>query len=594
MLFETRLFDKDNFMSYLFLNPIEIIIAKRLKDVPEAFAKIEKYSKKFYLAGYFAYEAGYFFEKNSFCNNNLLFCYPLVHFAVFDKRYFFNHKTGEHNINIPQLFSQDPSEKRFCLYNLRVNISFAEYEEKISQIKKCIQEGLTYQVNFTFKYNFNFFGCAFAFYQKLSQFQPVPYAAFCKMGRHQIISLSPELFLRKKDRKIFSQPMKGTMPRGKDAKEDYLNLMRLKKSLKDKAENLMIIDLVRNDLGRISEIGSVRVREPFKVRKYKTIIQMTSQVESILKKGISYYGIFKNIFPGGSVTGAPKIKTMQIIQELEKEERGVYCGALGFIAKKEAVFNLPIRTISLLENKGEMGVGSGIVWDSSAKKEFAECQLKGAFLRKTETSFGILESILWKDGFKFLKEHLERMRCSADYFGFVFEQKRILRQLEKTKERLQKGKEYKVRLILEKDGKIKVNFSILKQKERINYIAISSFRTDPNDIFLYHKTTNRFLYEREYLRYRRLGFFDVIFLNNKGEVTEGAISNVIIEKKGLLYTPPLSSGLLPGVYRDYLLKKGRVKQKTLFLKDLYKAKRIFLCNSVRGLVEVRLKEGVNI
>jgi len=386
--------------------------------------------------------------------------------------------------------------------------------------------------------------------------------------------------------------MKGTIARGLRDIEDRQMACRLKKSTKDLSENIMIVDLMRNDLGRISRTGSVRVDNLFNIEKYNTLFQMTSGVRGTLRKGITYLDIFKNIFPGGSVTGAPKIRTMQIIRQLERESRNIYCGALGIIfPENKAVFNMPIRTILLRKNKGEMGIGSGIVYDSSPEKEYQECLLKAKFLTQRDKSFQLIETMLWQNRYVFLKEHLRRLEGSAGYFGFNFNSLKIIRQLAKRENSFKKGKSYKIRFLLDKDGGIKIeNQEILERNlPKEKYIAISRYKTDPRDRFLYHKTSRRLLYDPEYQYYFRRGYYDVIFLNNRREVSEGAISNIIIRKGKNYFTPPVSSGILPGIYRAYLMKKVSVQEKVVLLKDLYAADKIFLCNSVRGLTEVRIK-----
>ncbi|MBM3244149.1 MAG: hypothetical protein FJZ12_04895, partial [Candidatus Omnitrophica bacterium] len=260
MLFESRLYDQSNFMSYLFVDPVRIIKAIRFGDVRQAFCEIERYSKNFYLAGYFSYELGYFFEQGIF-KEKVCSRMPLIHLGVFDRRFYFNHKTGENNMNMPGLFSQVAPKESFYIQNLKLDINSEEYRGKIMRIKEYIRKGDTYQVNFTSRYNFGFLGSAFQLYCGLCSRQHVQYSAFCKFKNSYIISLSPELFLRKDGKNIYSQPMKGTIKRGRDAKEDAKNVLRLKTSLKDKAENLMIVDLVRNDLGRVCEVNSVKVSE---------------------------------------------------------------------------------------------------------------------------------------------------------------------------------------------------------------------------------------------------------------------------------------------------------------------------------------------
>jgi len=596
MLFESGFFGGPDSKSYILENPVDIIKVNRYRDVESAFKKIEEYSKRYYLAGYFSYELGYYFEKPSFDPKNI-FPYPLIHLCAFKKITAFDHRTGGGKV------LSEAQGNDFRIDNLRLSFTRSVYLRKISRIKKHIMNGDTYQANFTGKYLFDFSGDAFSFYRDLRERQNVPYGAFCKFGGARsgeyVISLSPELFFRRNGSAVYSRPMKGTIERGKNIREDKAKVSELKNSAKEAAGNLMIVDLIRNDLGKISKTGSVGVSSLFEVERYDTLFQMTSTIRSTLKDGTTYFDIFRSLFPGGSVTGAPKIRTMQILKDLEGGDRNVYCGALGMIFPgKKAVFNLPIRTISitggagkvLAEGKGEMGVGGGITSDSDAEEEYRECLLKARFLTERYRPFCLIETIRWEGRFKSFREHLKRMRNSAEYFGFRFDRRKITAALEGAAKGFVKGLPYRVRLLLSKDGGIDVESSEIARGIRpgMGSAAISGRRTDPGDIFLYHKTTNRGLYDSEYRRYRSKGYFDVIFLNTKGEVCEGAISNVIIKKGGRSYTPPLSCGLLPGIFRGRLLKEHRVNEKVLLLKDLLDADKVFLCNSVRGLVEVKL------
>jgi len=587
-LFESSLCDEENFMSYIFVNPLYIIKINNFKDIKKAFQNIEKYSKRYYLAGFFSYELGYFFEKDSF-KTKFKFSFPLIYLCVFDKVVSFNHKTGKIKGNIKGLFS-DSEESEFKIDNLKLNISESEYVERIKDIKEYIRNGDTYQVNFTCKFKFDFNGEPFSFYQDLKFRQNVPYSAFCKLKDEYIVSFSPELYFRREGKFIYSRPMKGTIKRGKSIEEDKEKINELKNSIKNQAENIMIVDLIRNDLGRISKIGSVRVSSLFKIEKYNTLFQMTSTVESILKKDITYFDIFKNIFPGGSVTGAPKIRTMQIIKELEKEHRNVYCGALGIMfPDNKAVFNLPIRTVYLKGSYGEMGIGSGIVYDSNPLAEYDECILKAKFLTERYKNFELIETILWDKKFLFLKEHLNRIEKSAKYFDFCFNKAKIITELKKLVKEFKKDTKIKVRVLLNKEGNLKIEYIPISKNQvsKIGKIAISKYRVNPENIFLYHKTTNRELFDSEYRYYSKKGFYDVIFLNIRNEVTEGAISNIFIKKDGKFYTPPVSSGLLPGIYREYFIKRSKAIEKVLYLKDLYEADEIFLCNSVRGKIKIK-------
>ncbi|MFH1823750.1 MAG: aminodeoxychorismate synthase component I [Candidatus Firestonebacteria bacterium] len=580
-LYETGLCHDENFTSYIFTEPIFAIKVNDFKDVNKAFENIDKYSKKYYLVGFFSYELGYFFEKDSFKVKSQ-YSFPLIYLCVFDRVISFNHITGRVNGDVKGVFNAGESND-FKINKLKLNISKSDYEKKIKDIKEYIKSGDTYQVNFTSKFKFDFKGEPFSFYQDLKSRQNVPYSAFCKFKDQYVISLSPELYFRKEGQFIYSRPMKGTIKRGKNIDEDKEKIVELKNSIKNRAENIMIVDLIRNDLGRISEIGSIKVSKLFQIEKYNTLFQMTSLVKGVLKKDITYYEIFKNIFPGGSVTGAPKIRTMQIIKKLEVGPRNVYCGALGIIFPGDkAIFNLPIRTIYLRGNYGEMGIGSGIVYDSNPLAEYDECILKAKFLTERCKDFELLETILWDKKYLFLKEHLNRLEKSARYFDFYFNKDKIITGLKKLEGKFKKGTKIKIRLLLNKEGNFKIEDKLIKDNAlKEKKMALSKYKVDSENIFLYHKTTNRELFNSEYEYYSKKGFYDVLFLNKKNEVTEGAISNIFIKKDGKFYTPPISSGLLPGIYREYFIKKSKAIEKVLYLKDLDKADKILLCNSVK-------------
>lgn len=599
MLFETGRFDEANSKSHILTDPVKFIKIYRFQDVRRAFERIEEYSKRYYLAGYFSYELGYYFER-AFFKSKDSFPYPLIDLCVFKKITTFDHRTGrvlskakgKLSSGLSGLFADKPGNRDFDVENLKLSFTKPEYLRKISRIKEHIKNGDTYQANFTGKYTFNFSGNAFSFYRDLKERQNVSYGAFCKFGDEYILSLSPELFFKKDGRHIISKPMKGTVKRGINIEEDKRRISELKHSAKESAGNLMIVDLIRNDLGRVCETGSVKVPSLFDIEKYNTLFQMTSAVTGTLKNDTSYFDIFKGFFPGGSVTGAPKIRTMQILKAIENGPRNVYCGALGLIFPGDkAVFNLPIRTISIKGGKGEMGVGGGIVIDSDSEEEYRECLLKAKFLTERYKPFHLIETILWDRKYRLLEEHLKRMRRSAEYFDFAFDRGKVTGQLKNTKKKFKKHRSYRARLLLSKEGDITVEASEIERngKRAAEPVAISKFRTAPDNPFLYHKTTNRDLYGAEYRRCRAKGYFDVLFLNTKGEVTEGAITNIVIKKNGEYYTPPVSSGLLPGIFRSHLLKNRRVKEKAIFLNDLLNADKVFLCNSVRGLVGVKIK-----
>ena len=595
VLLETTKIDRNNFFSYLFVNPCDIVQSYSLNDIKTCFKRIDFYlDKGYYAAGFCSYEMGYGFEQFPKRKRNYIF--PLLWMGIFKKPIVFDHRKNSF-INNKNFFSSNTKETKdsYHIKNLHLNIKKRSYLSCIKKVKRLIQAGDTYQVNYTMKYKFDFMGSAYKLYYDLRNNQSVSYSAFIKTKDFKVLSFSPELFFKKNGRQVETRPMKGTMNRGASLREDRKNGSILKYDKKNRAENIMIVDLLRNDLGRISQTGSVRVPDKFSIEKYETLFQMTSTIKSTLKENMSFYNLFSGIFPSGSVTGAPKIRTMQIIKDIEKEDRKVYTGSIGFLSpNRDAAFNVAIRSILLENKKGEMGVGSGIVYASNAPAEYEECKLKANFLTKIKKEFQLIETMLWSKGtgFFLIGAHLERLKNSALYFGFRYNEKLIIGLLKEKKKLFDIHSYYRIRLLLFKNGDISISYRKIERKinDKINSIVISDKHTVSNNVFLQHKTTNRKLYDREYKKYKELGYFDVIFQNERGEITEGAISNIFVKSNGIYYTPPLKSGLLNGVYRKYFLSKDpkSVCEKILAINDLETADRIFLANSVKGIVRVTL------
>ncbi|MBP1711712.1 MAG: para-aminobenzoate synthase, subunit, partial [Deltaproteobacteria bacterium] len=364
---------------------------------------------------------------------------------------------------------------------------------------------------------------------------------------------------------------------------------------KNQSENVMIVDLLRNDLGRICLPGSVKVKKLFEVEKYETLLQMTSTVTGRLRPQIKISDMIKSLFPCGSVTGAPKIRSMKIISELERGPRNIYTGAIGYFAPDgQAVFNVAIRTIDLrrqssYQYQARMGVGGGIVYDSRPKDEFEECRLKGKFLTGTMPEFALIETMLLENGkIKYLSSHLRRLKKSARYFSIACSVDKIKTALSAYAAKLSGS--IRLRLLLKPDGDILIQHQPAASLSASSlFIAVSERKTNSGDPFLYHKTTHRKLYDEEFKRYSARGYFDVVFQNEKDEITEGAISNIFILKKGRWYTPPLSCGLLNGIARQVMIRKLNAIEKILYLKDLKSADQIVLTNSVRGANTVKLK-----
>ncbi len=592
ILFESGRCDRENYRTYLFTDPVAIIKIHSLHEMPGLFSCMEDYRRQnYYLAGYLSYECGYHFEQVA-AGPRFPLPHPLAWFGVYSEPIIFNHRENRFEGRTPELSDSAVGfVDGFELDTLEFSIPRPEYYKKIARIKHYISQGDVYQINLTGKYRFRFRGSPLSLYCMLKKRQSVSYAAFVQADGFSLVSLSPELFFRVEDGIITTKPMKGTLRRGKTFEEDNLLRDFLQRSEKNRAENVMIVDLLRNDIGRISKKGSVRVPELFSVETYQTLFQMTSTVQGTLTDNVTYHELFKAVFPGGSITGAPKVRSMQIIHELEEEPRGIYTGALGFFTPAgKAVFNIPIRTVIISDGRGEMGTGGGIVWDSEASSEYEECLLKADFLTKPYEDFELIETMLWDGGFFLLDKHLERLDESARYFDYPMNVDALTGVLEAESKKFRKNQKYRVRLTLNAQGKFFIRTGILNESlQNPCRVFISCVRTNSSDAFFYHKTTRRDVYDRLHDDAKRKGFADVIFLNEKGQVTEGAISNVFIKRGETYLTPPVDCGLLKGVYRQHLLETlPKAEEAILSVEDLEEADALFICNSVRGLRKARL------
>ena len=569
--------------SYIFLNPSEIIPVYEKPDLDVSLKLIDKYLKKD-LYGYclIEYEAGYLLEDKleKFLPENRR---KLMQFFFFDKE---NIKKIKSDI----IYFGKINDDAYSVSDFRLNTTQANYINNIKRIKEYIAAGDTYQVNYTVKGKFNFSGSFSDFFKNLLFNQSAKYSTFINNGDSYIISLSPELFFVTDKKDIIAKPMKGTLRRSYEPKSDLLKASELEKSGKNRAENIMIVDLLRNDLGKICKYGSIRPEDEFSIEKYESLFQMVSTVRGKLKNKVEFSDIIKNIFPSGSVTGAPKIRTMEIIKELEEEERGIYTGAIGMISKKSSVFNVAIRTIKIdKENgKGEVGLGSGIVWGSEPVIEFEETKLKGEFLASPIKPFELIETMLVDNGKIFLfEQHLERLKKSAHYLLFNYSEKNIRKIIDKKLQEHNSKSKFKLRLTLNKWGKVSIMTTSIMRLSKPVKVAVSDRRVNGENTFQYFKTTNRKLYNEEFEDYRSKGFFDVIFLNQKDEITEGSITNILLKKNNLWFTPHISSGILPGIYREYFISTHTEIQETkLTLNDLLTAEELILVNSVRKEVKI--------
>jgi para-aminobenzoate synthetase / 4-amino-4-deoxychorismate lyase len=489
--------------------------------------------------------------------------------------------------------------ERAKISNLTLSWTREQYTSAFGKVEDYIAAGDVYQINLTLKYRFAFEGNPVALYAALRRKQRVAYGALIGAPDFSVLSLSPELFFRRAGKHMSTRPMKGTAARGRTPREDARLKTWLAMDEKQRAENLMIVDLLRNDLGRVAKIGSVEVTDLFTVETYRSVHQMTSGISAELRSDMGLKDMLRALFPCGSVTGAPKVRAMEIIMELEADPRGVYTCAIGHIAPSgDAQFNVAIRTVVLDADGGEMGIGSGIVADSKSDSEFEECLLKAQFLTRPDAPFALIETIRYERsaGFHLLERHLARLQSSAGHFGYPFSREAVLAALETEAARVE-APVAMLRLLLAEDGTITVTSTAIElpTKGTVWRFVISDQRLDEKDSFFYHKTTQRQFYDREMERQKALtGCDEVVFLNKKGELTEGTRTNLFIEIDGRLFTPALTCGLLPGTLREELLDLPRAaaSEAVLTPQDLLTADRIYLGNSVRGLVRAELLEPV--
>ncbi|HLA35087.1 MAG TPA: aminodeoxychorismate synthase component I [Rhodocyclaceae bacterium] len=492
-----------------------------------------------------------------------------------------------------QLAALPEQERVGGIADIRATVDQAEFHRAIERIRRYIAAGDCYQVNYTFALTCRVYGAPLALYAQLRRMQPVRYGAFVNTPERTILSLSPELFIERQGSRIVAKPMKGTARRGASPHDDEAQRHWLANSEKNRAENLMIVDLIRNDLGRLAEIGSVRVEKLFDIEAYPTVHQMTSTVAASIPHA-DLAAILRAMFPNGSVSGAPKLRAMQIIRELESQPRGLYTGALGYIDPTgDFLFNVPIRTLVCERNgAGRMGIGSGVVADSAPESEYAECHLKSRFLLDLPVDFELIESLRLEPlhGFPLLDRHLERLSGSARYFGFACPLEQVRDALIAHAKQLKPLVPAKTRLTLNKSGEFRIaSTPIAPTPTETPIVRLATIPVDADDIFLAHKTTRRHRFDQALQDHPDC--FDILFCNRRGELTEGARSNLFVEIDGAWHTPPLHCGLLPGVMRRQLLHDPRyaIGERVLSPEDLRRADAIYLSNAVRGLTQVTLR-----
>lgn len=562
--------------SLLFRDPIRWIEIRHLDELPAAFAAIEEaLAHDHWVAGYLSYECGYHWEPTAYPNYeptaNAL---PLAAFGIY------------HEPSLCTPTSQRPPSE-VGLTNLSISITRDEYTRQFDQAQQYIASGDTYQLNLTAEMRAPYAGDPADLFAHMMAAQPVDLGAMLHIGSRHILSASPELFFHQRDRQITVRPMKGTSHRGLTPSEDDRLAASLAADEKNRAENVMIVDLLRNDLGRIAEFGSVHPDKLFSVERLPSLLQMTSEIRATLRPEITPYRTLAALFPSGSIIGAPKVHSMQLLRSLEQRDRGVYTGAIGFWSPHgEALFSVAIRTVVLDSGQLTMGVGSGLVADSVATSEYNECLLKADFLRNQ--SFGLIETMRWQNGrCDLLQLHLDRLESSANTFHFNFDRESIQCAIEHHGAGIDATTPCKLRLVLGHRG-----VCTFSPPEPIStddssmplHIYLWPTPIDSTNSILQHKTTRRTFHDRAYAEGLRRGFVDVIFMNEHGHISEGAIHNVFVRHGEQWRTPPITAGLLPGVYRRHLLTTHPdIIVADITAEDLRTADEIWITNAVRGI-----------
>lgn len=597
--------------SYLFSNPIDEIVAWDLDEVGSALEKLDSsVNQGLFVAGYVAYEAGLAFEKNN----------PAKHTPANPTPA--NPTPKEHSpdknspANVSRAVSSSPNLQYplvwFGVYKSRQSVSIPlqpgegeiegladlnspeHFEHAVRTIRDLIAEGDVYQINMTTRFRGILRGSAWGLYSRLRARQAVKYGAFLNTKWGQFLSFSPELFFELKGNAITTRPMKGTAPRGGTAVLDEKLASWLQRDYKNRAENLMIVDLLRNDLSKICEVDSVKVPKLFEVESLSTVHQMSSEVVGKLKVNVGFSEIFRSLFPCGSITGAPKIRAMQRIGELEPHPRGIYCGAIGFAGPDSnspfktpsATFSVAIRTASVQGGQFIYGAGGGIVWDSVPADEREEAYLKTRFLTSVARPlFELIETMKWSNGIEWLDFHLDRLRDSAKQLGYAWNESGVTSTIGAYTKSLPRNRVTRIRLTMDPQGATKMTSAPWEAPSAPLKIGLSSQRVASTYPLLQHKTTDRGTYNRALNEAHTKGWFDTMLTNEKGEITEGAITNVFVQKDGVWFTPPLQSGLLPGVGRRvFMLKNGALERK-LTVKDLERAEKIVITNAMIGALE---------
>ncbi len=566
----------------LFQEPTEIREAHTLSEAAAALAWLDQsLSAGLRVAGFISYEAAPLFDMALSVNKTDTT--PLVWLAAYSKA-------------PTQLYPSDfmAASKAAPVYQPAAvpEVSEADYLSAVATLQQHIAEGDIYQANLTFPLRLSPCGDPESLFFAIAARHPVPYLGFVNTGTAKLLSFSPELFLERTGSRLRSRPMKGTARREPGAEADRRAANALSVDPKNRAENVMIVDMVRNDFGRICLTGSIKVSPLFHIETYPSVHQMISEVSGCLRGDVSIPEILRANFPAPSITGAPKVKAMELISSIEPFPRGVYTGTIGvFLSSESFCLNVAIRTIAITGQTVSLGIGSGIVADSVPDDEWSECLVKSSFLRPPPPPFELFETMLWRRrGFHLLTAHLRRLKLSQLYFGRPW-RKDSIQALCHTFTPPQAAERARVRLLLDSAGCARMESIPLPSAGwgvKRARLALCARRVDSSDVRLHHKTTNRSFYDKALAAAREAGYDEVIFANERGEITEGAISNLCVRSGDGWVTPPLASGLLPGIWRERQIRRLKAREAALYPNDLLDASRIVIGNSVRGSVHAEL------
>ena len=557
---------------YTFTQPIKELKTRDLAEVTALLVQVENYQKQgYYVVGYVSYEAAPAFEEKLAVHKAPLLDEYLLYFTVHDRVETFPIPLTYDEVDLPSNWQEVTSE--------------AEYEKAIAQIHHHLRQGDTYQVNYTVQLKQDLSANPYAIYNRMVVEQEAGYNAYVEHDEMAVISMSPELFFEQNDRELTTRPMKGTTQRGVTDQEDLEQAIWLEQDSKNRSENMMIVDLLRNDMNRISEVGSEHVERLCQVEQYSTVWQMTSTIKSQLREDVDLVEIFRSLFPCGSITGAPKIATMEIIKDLEPQPRGVYCGTIGLLLPNgRRIFNVAIRTIQLYKGQAIYEVGGGITWDSTWESEYQEVHQKAAVLYRKQARFQLITTgKISQKQLLFEEQHIERLRKASRYFAYPFDAEDLKQKIAAECQACDASQDYRLRISLDKSGEIELSLQVLAPlSPTFCQAKLCLQEMDLNQVFTYFKTTHR--------PHLTVGNQEIIYHTAAGELLETSIGNLVLKIAGKLYTPPVRLGILPGIYRQYLLETGKVEEKVLTLKDLAQAEAAYGCNAVRGLYELSLEE----